>query len=153
VDPGDHRFRFVRGDGAETAVEAVVPEGAKRQLVVATFPAPTVVVTGAGMAPGAAAAPRSPGRAVGYVLAGVTAAAFATSAVAGVIGKEDLDGLQPCRPDCSASSVDATRRAMYTTDASLIVGVIGAGVTLWWWLRPGAPRVMGLTAEALEVRF
>jgi hypothetical protein len=151
VDPGDHRFRFVRGDGEEAVVRATVPEGAKRQLVVATFPARPGAVTAT--APAAAAPPPSPGRATGFVLAGVTAAAFATSAVFGVLGKEDLDALQPCRPDCSPSSVDATRRAMYTTDVSLILGVIGAGVTLWWWLRPGAPRVVGLTPEAVEVRF
>lgn len=137
VDPGQRRFRFVRGEAdVEHAVE--IAAGEKRRAIRVQLP---------GDAGSAAASGASDGEVRGgvptasWVLGGVGVLGVAGFAVFALDGRAQKSKLDECRPGCSPDDVDRARRSFLIGDILLAVGVSAlAGATVVYATRPDEPQ-------------
>jgi hypothetical protein len=122
LDPGPHRFAF-SDRGRTIALEALVREGEKNRRIDARFPAEPVAAPPARPLTGA------------WIAAGVAAAAVASFAVFGTWAVLDRSSLRDsCFPQCAHDDVQAVHTHAAIADVSLVIGVLGAGLSAWLFL-------------------
>lgn len=138
VDPGPHTFRFIVPGTADVTLRAIVVEGARRQEVIATFPAQTA-------APSTSPAPEhasSASRTLAYVLGGTGLAGLAAGALlAGLAAMYQSREVAACSGTLGRCGNVGTASDDYGTagtladasTASLVAGaaLLGAGAVFW----------------------
>jgi hypothetical protein len=137
VNPGSHRFAFVRPDGSRTSVTALVLEGVKGRAIVGRF----------GAAAGAAAEAQRPKAAssrktLAYVLGGAGVVALGAFGYFALSGKSELDDLRAgCAPSCSDAQASSVSAKYLLADISLVAaaGLLGSGAYLYF-SAPSGPR-------------
>lgn len=142
IDPGEHDFRFERGDDARD-VHAVVREGERNRSIQVQF------VESARPAPPpprpagepAAKVETRPIPLVSYVLAataGVALGSFSYFALRGRSQQADLE--QRCAPNCPLDEARAMRAKFLAADVSLAVAAASlGGATYFYVTRPPLP--------------
>jgi hypothetical protein len=71
------------------------------------------------------------------LVGGAAVAAFGVSAWLGITGRNDLSGLNgSCAPYCSDEGVNFVKRELYASDIVLGLGIVGAAVSAYLFLRP-----------------
>jgi hypothetical protein len=182
VDPGTHTLRFAAPDGALFEQSIVIREGEKGRAVTVNFPrgapveprpepsrtasspaatsgnpgAPNTTAFPPGTGPGAAPPATGGGPpTAAYVLAGVSAAAFASLAYFGVKFAVDLDHLRStCGASCPADQTDPVHLEEHLADISLGVAVVAGAVATWLFLSshpsPGASRGVGVAVVPIQ---
>ena len=149
LDPGPHRFRFDRRDGAHALTVVTIEEGARLQRVVASFPGPVE--------------PRSRLQ-LARVAGGVGLAAVATGAVFGELANSrhhreqaDCPSAASC-PDPAGAQRAYESATTYGTTSTVAVavggGLLATGLVLWLAQRARRPPVLALapTTTGLAVR-
>lgn len=149
VDPGEHTFRYETDGFPPVEDRVVVHAGEKSRVLTVQFGTPAAPQTGGaptgGTAPatgGGGEAPPSGGGGIptsAWVFGGIAVAAFATEAYFGISGLSDRSNLengcgktQP--PSCAQSDVDSVRTKFTIADIALAVGVVGAGLSAYFFL-------------------
>jgi hypothetical protein len=135
LDPGTHVVRIERA-GDETLEQTITVVQGERDRVL-RFVLHAVPVRAAPIPP----APEPPRAQVSYtpaaIVGGVAVLALGTSAWLGVSGRSDLSALRgSCAPSCTDVEVDPVRRKLIASDVLLGVGLVAAGVSLYFVLRP-----------------
>jgi hypothetical protein len=159
LDPGVHKFVFLRSGYPDVVDQAVLHEGEKNRPVLATYPSPKA----AGGAPsGADAGVSRPVPAAAWVSSGISVAGFALFATFGALGLSERNS-DHCNTGCDQSQKSDVDVKYTVADVGLGVGVVALGVAAWqFFARPSAPpstsavRVSptrGGGAAAWETRF
>lgn len=144
VEPGEHVFRFERGDGTSIELKVLVVEGEKNRKVVADF-ATLVPKPPPGGGDSAPVAPHEPKKipVLAYVAGGIGlagAGGFAFFALTGKSAEKDL--ASSCNPNCSNERLRPVKRDYLFADISLAVGIVGvvtAVILAWPALTDSAP--------------
>ncbi len=140
VDLGEHTFKF-ESDGEVKEEKAVIAAGQKLRNISVTFGA--AAAEGAGAATSAttpaAGEPRSASAAPALVVGGIGVVALGAFALFGIQGKNDVDDLQRCKPNCREEDVDSARTKLIIADISLGVGIVALGVATYMFLT--RPRI------------
>jgi hypothetical protein len=149
VDSGEHTFRFEAKDGTVKEEKVLIRAAEKGRPILATLGA---------AAPVRDAPPEQKEQEAGsiapiVVLGGVGALALGSFAYFGITGKNDVDDLQLCKPNCRQDDVDSARTKLIVADVSLGVGVVALGVAAYLLVtRPSGRATTGnlrLNAGAL----
>jgi hypothetical protein len=154
IDPGSHTVRVERdGDEVATVTLAVFQGQRDRIVQVSLRPLPGGAPSSPAVAsptppPPAPSSPPppdsgAPSARVTYVpaaiAAGVAVVALGTSAFLGLTGRSDLSDLRTtCAPNCSDDQVDPVRHRLLFSDVALGVGLLAAGVSVYFFARPPA---------------
>jgi hypothetical protein len=149
LNPGEHVFRVER-PGYEPMERRVVVVQGERDRVLrfamrALAPAPPARTA----PPPTTSGPRiRPTYWPAIVVAGASAATLGVAAWLGLTGRSDLSQLHgTCAPDCSDAQVDPVRRKLVASDVVLGVGLFGAALSAYLFMRPpsiaeeSSPRV------------
>jgi hypothetical protein len=148
VDSGEHTFRFEAKDGTVKEEKVLIRAAEKGRSILATF----------GGGPAKAAPPSEPKEKPGsiapiVVLGGVGVLALGGFAFFGITGKNDVDDLQGCKPNCRQDDVDSARTKLILADVSLGVGIVALGIATYLLVtRPSGHATTGnlrLNAGAL----
>lgn len=139
LDPGEHKFHFVRGNEKPFDVVAVLRAGDKNRAIAAKFGADPILVT-----------PGPPPLA--YVLTGVAVVGVGAFAVLGLAGKHQID-------ECTGGNVCADRSGHETAsvrdfvigDSALVVGLAAGAVATWLFLKRREPVLVYPDAAAALV--
>jgi hypothetical protein len=132
VDPGDHTFRFERGQEPPVETRVLVREGEKAQLVTVTL----------GVAPSAEAElpTRRPSVHAGPPVSSIVLGALGVTTLAsftyfGLSGRADyLDLEQSCAPGCTSAQVTPGRTKLIVADVSLGISVVSLGIAAYLWI-------------------
>ncbi|MDB5218169.1 MAG: uncharacterized protein JWO86_6096 [Myxococcaceae bacterium] len=141
VEPGEHVFRFERGDGKSIEQKVLVVEGEKNRKVVADFaslvPKP----------PPGDGHPVTPHEAkkipvLAYVAGGVGIVGLGGFALFALTGKgAEKDLASSCNPNCTNDQLSPVKRDYLFADISLVIGVVAAATAVilaWPALTDGA---------------
>jgi hypothetical protein len=132
LDPGKHTVSVVVA--GHTYVETIVLRIRERNRVI------TLAAAAVPMPTDPSAVEENSGRAIGWGLAGMSAAAFASFAYFGTTGTQRADSLRAtCAPDCTNAQVKDARDKLWKADASLGLAVGVGAVATWLLLRPATP--------------
>jgi hypothetical protein len=140
LDPGPHKFVFVRTGHAEIVDQAVLHEGEKNREVVATYPSP--VSSKLENEPRAPLPLSRPVPVLVWVAGGVSVAAFAVFGTFGALGVSERSA-DHCGPPsgCPQSEKSVVDTKFIVADVGLGVGVVALGVAAWqFFARPSIPR-------------
>lgn len=136
LDPGAHVFRVERAGGPPVERSFTVYEGERDRMLRIAAP------------PGAVQPPRPPppyetpptrpppaserpSIVPAAVVGGLSVAVLVTSAVLGLTGRQQLDGLRStCAPACTDDQVNPVRTRLVLSDVTLGVGLVGAAVAV-----------------------
>jgi hypothetical protein len=153
LDPGPHRFVFIRTGTADIAENALLREGEKNREISATFgtaatppaaPSPmTAMLTG--VPPRIEAAAQRPVPFSTWIVGGIGVAglaSFATFAGLG-IGQRASDG---CASGCTQSQSNSVQLKFHVADASLGVAVVALGVATGIYLARPSRAAAGTAA-------
>jgi hypothetical protein len=135
IDPGEHTFRFQRGDGAAVEQRVTIREGERARLLSVTLDRPAVApprteagVQDSGREP--AATPRP--SVAAYVIGAFGLVALGSFAYFGISGRADyLDLEHSCSPHCSSAQVAPGRNKLIVADISLGVSVLALGTAAY----------------------
>ncbi len=151
VDPGAHSVRYEAQGSAPVVAHVVIRAGEKNRILAVQFTdharGPRVAgealpdaAAERGQLQGGARARRTP--LLAWAFGGLAAAGFASEAYFGISGmaqrSRDL-AAGGCAPRCGSSEVGAIQTNFAIADVSLGVGVVSAGLAVYFFLRPGAP--------------
>jgi hypothetical protein len=137
LDPGSHVFRVERAGGPPVERLFTVYEGERdRMLRIAVPPVPAE--PSRAVPPAYAVRPAPPAPAgerpsiiPAAVVGGLSVAVLVTSAVLGLTGRQQLDGLRSsCAPACTDDQVNPVRTRLVLSDVTLGVGLVGAAVAV-----------------------
>jgi hypothetical protein len=138
IDPGAHRVEF-EADGFTPHPERVeMRQGAARELdvVLDEVPAPTKEPS-----PAASSSARDPEvrplvqpSIIPWIAGGTAAVGLLGFTYFGLSAHSLASTLDRCAPRCNPADVQTLRTRAYLADGLLGVGLIGAGVTAWWFL-------------------
>jgi hypothetical protein len=126
LDPGEHTFRVTDRDGRAVERREVVVEGVKNRILTMTLPALT---------------PSSPAEhsdatsipVASYLLGGAGLIGFGSFAFFGLRGSSRQTTLEEqCGPTCPRERGDPIRRDYLVADISLGVGLLAAGLSVWF---------------------
>jgi hypothetical protein len=142
IDPGRHKMRYEKADGAVVEEEILVGEGTKNREVSVVFPGPlkpaVVVAPIAPEAPAAGSSSKGPSTTntvVGIVFAGIGAAALGTALALDVTTTSDVDSLRssPCAKTatCSQSTVNSDQLKYDMAGVGLGVGIAAVGAAVY----------------------
>jgi hypothetical protein len=137
VDPGEHRVRCVRSDGAEAEQTLLVGSGERGVSVRCTFPEPQrrEVLLRHDPPPPKAGSRIGPGVVALGATSVVAMGVFTYFALTGLSKERDLE--QTCGPRCAPSDADGVRSRYLVADVSLVVGIASfAAAALWYALTP-----------------
>jgi hypothetical protein len=157
VDPGERLFRYEADGLAPVEERVVVRTGEKNRVLKVRF--------SAGLLP-PAAAPAAPGPGerrgsfrpplASWVFTGTAVAAFASEAYFGIAGlnqrNDDLSGPGKCAPACSPSERSSIETKFAVADVSLGVGVVSAGLAVYFFVRSLAHASTGEASLDLTPR-
>lgn len=138
VNPGSHRFVFVRDDGERATVTALILEGVKGRELMGRFGA-RALSSSESDRPAAVPSNR---KTLAYVLGGAGVAALGAFGYFALSGKSTLDDLrESCAPSCSDSQSRSVSTKYLLADISLIAaaGLLGSGAYLYF-TAPSGPR-------------
>ena len=134
LDPGPHDVEVRAPSEAPVRLRIVVHEGEKQRVVPVVFPGASSGSSSGSSSRQPTAETRSPITPWVYVTGGVAAAGlvgFAVLGLSALAGHDALeDGCARTR-SCTDDQIDANRARFWMTDASLLVGLVGAGLTGW----------------------
>ncbi len=140
VDSGEHTFKFESKDGSVKEERVLIRAAEKARPIIATFPGAAAPEKekekdklpddGGGNGKEGSIVPA-------LVVGGIGVVALGSFAVFGIGGKNDVDDLQKCKPNCAESDVDSARTKLIIADISLGVGVVALGVAAYmYFTRP-----------------
>jgi hypothetical protein len=140
VDTGEHTFTFETKDGLVKEERILVRAAEKARPIIVTLERITTS-SGAGSATppeqGGAQETRAGSLVPSLVLGGVGVLALGSFALFGISGKNDVDDLQKCKPNCAESDVDSARTKLIIADISLGAGILAlAGAAILYLTRP-----------------
>jgi len=139
VDPGPHRIRAEAPGFLAAEVPLLAHQGEHDRPVKISLQA----AAQAGGSPWGGTSSRSGSPALPILIPGAVGGAglgvFATFGLWGYFGSPGYQSLHACEGHCSASDVDTVRTRFLVSDVGLFVGVAGAAVATFFWLRRG-PR-------------
>jgi len=156
LDPGNHVFRIEAANSPPVAVEQVIREGKKLQLVRIELPSrqpkkALVPIAAVPERPASSGEPRRPVPWTVYATAGVgiaAAAGFTFFAISGASSKSDLE---PCKPECSSSEISDVRTRFIAADVLLGVSVLAFGAATYLFFT--RPTVSAPARSAAVVTF
>ncbi|MDB4935273.1 MAG: uncharacterized protein JWP87_2245 [Labilithrix sp.] len=131
VEPGEHVFRFERGDGKAIEQHVLVVEGEKNRKVVADFAtlAPKPPVHDGPPARGTDEPKKIP--VLAYVAGGVAIAAIGSFTFFALSGKgAEKDLVSSCSPNCTDDALSPVKRDYLIADVSLVIGVVAAAAAV-----------------------
>lgn len=139
VDSGEHTFKFESKDGAVKEERVLVRAAEKARPIIATFPSAADAIGDNNKGGGSGAGDKGPTTAAtgrgsvvpALVVGGIGVAALGSFAVFGIGGKNAVDDLQKCKPNCPEADVDSARTKLIIADISLGVGVVALGVAAY----------------------
>jgi hypothetical protein len=138
VDSGEHTFKFESKDGAVKEERVLVRAAEKARPIIATFggAATNDKDKSAGELEGGVDTASGGGGSIVPVaiVGGLGVIALGSFAVFGIGGKNDVDGLQKCKPTCKEEDVDSARTKLIIADISLGIGVVALGVAAYMFL-------------------
>jgi hypothetical protein len=143
VNPGSHRFAFVRPDGTRASLTALILEGVKARELIGRF-GPGADTPAPAQAPTAVSGRKT----LAYVLGGAGVLALGAFGYFALSGKSELDDLRAsCAPSCSASQASSVSAKYLLADISLVAaaGLLGSGAYLYFTAPsgPGAQQAFG----------
>lgn len=164
LDPGVHAFRVERPNGPpveksfsvyqgerDRVVRLTVPSGpAAPAPVAATVPNAQTVAPGPVLpvSSGSSAPREAPSYVLAGVVAGVSVASLAVSGYLGLTGRQELSDLRTsCAPTCSDSQVDPVKTRLTLSDATLGVGLVGAALAVYLFVRTASERAAPASAH------
>lgn len=142
VDAGEHTFTFETKDGVVKEERVLVRAAEKARPIIVTFEGITTSTGGGGgssIPPEQGGGPetREGSLVPSLVLGGVGVLALGSFAIFGISGKNDVDDLQKCKPNCAESDVDSARTKLIIADISLGAGIVAlAGAAFFYFTRP-----------------
>jgi hypothetical protein len=152
VDPGAHSVRYEARGFAPVVEHVVIRAGEKNRILGVQFTdnaraphmagdaADAAAAEAQGQRQGGARARRTP--LLAWAFGGLAAVGFASEGYFGISGmaqrSRDL-AAGGCAPRCGSSEVSAIQTNFAIADVSLGVGVVSAGLAIYFFLRPGAP--------------
>lgn len=144
VDPGEHTFRYETDGFPAVEEHVVIHAGEKSRVLTVQFGTPAAPQTGGGPPAGNGAAGGEATTAGGggsmtsaWVFGGIAVAAFATEAYFGISGLSDRSNLENgCGKSqtCAQSDVDSVRTKFTVADIALAVGLVSAGLSVYFFL-------------------
>ena len=163
LDPGAHVFRVERANAPPVERSVTVYQGERDRLLRITVPAGAVAAPPPSVpTPSAASVPPSPGAAraapgdrpsytLAAVVTGVSVASFVASGYLGLTGRQQLSDLRTsCAPSCTDAQVDPVRTRLTLSDATLGVGIVGAALAAYLFVRTASERSAASSAH-LEI--
>jgi hypothetical protein len=164
VDPGEHTLRFEAPGFAAVDEHLVIHAAEKNRSVNVRLtsnvpPAPGTEPGSGGGHPGAnevgevptTAQVRAP-RPLGWVFAGVAAAAFASETYFGIAGlSQRSEDLTHCAPHCAPAEKSSIQTKFVIADVALAVGVVSTGVAVYFFLRHRSPRRVPAVATSVDL--
>jgi hypothetical protein len=143
VDSGEHTFRFETADGTVKEERVLIRAAEKARPIIVTFEGAVPVVGGGGSGgttgpdQGGGTETREGSIVPSLVLGGVGVLALGSFVIFGISGKNDVDDLQRCKPNCAESDVDSARTKLIIADISLGASVVAlAGAAFLYFTRP-----------------
>lgn len=142
VDPGDHAFRYETDGFPPVEDRVVIHSGEKSRVLTVQFGTPAAP-GGASATGGAAPSGEAPKGGAGgslssaWVFAGIAVVAFGTEAYFGLSGLSDRSNLENgCgkTQTCNPSDVDSVRTKFTVADIALAVGIVSAGLSVYFFL-------------------
>jgi hypothetical protein len=135
ADSGEHTIKFERADGSAAKEEKYLIRAAdKARQITVTVPGGN---TGSQDGDGNAQTSSSGGEGSivpPIVVGGIGVLALGSFAIFGMGGKNDVDDLQKCKPNCDADKVDSARTKLIIADISLGVGIVALGVAAYMFI-------------------
>jgi hypothetical protein len=161
LDPGAHVFRLERADAPPVERAVTIYQGERDRVLriplptqpplspaggAATAPSSNPSPANAGSAPPPASSPpasvgagehaSSASYALPVVVAGLSVASFVAAGYLGVTGRQQLSDLRTsCAPTCSDAQVDPVKTRLTLSDAALGVGIVGAALATYLFVR------------------
>lgn len=152
INPGSHKFQFVKSDGTMSETRVLILEGVKRREIIAHFgetaitPARQPVADVAPHDVGTKSETKNAGRTLAYVLAGGGVAALASFgyfALSGRSRQRDLE--RSCSPNCTDSQVRAVSDRYLVADLSLLAATGLFGVSAYVYFTVPTESKTGVT--------
>jgi hypothetical protein len=133
VDPGSHRLEFEANGFSprQERVEMRQPGVQEMTIVLDELPVVATPQVSKGSGP-------LEGSAVLWIAGGTAVTGLLGFTYFGVRARSLASTLDSCAPHCNPADVQTLRTRAYLADGFLGVGIIGAGVTAWWLLRPAS---------------
>jgi hypothetical protein len=145
LDPGPHKFVFVRSGHPDIVDQAVLHEGEKNREVVATYPS----LASSKLEDEPRARLSRPVPVLVWVAGGVSVAAFAVFGTFGALGVSERSA-DHCAPPvgCPSSEKSEVDTKFIVADVALGVGVVALGVTAWqFFARRSIPQQSGAVVD------
>ena len=160
IDPGRHKMRYEKADGAVVEEDILVGEGTHNREVSVVFPA-TSQAAAAAVPPSAAATSGSKGPSTGNTVAGSVFAVVGAGALAGALGLDlattssvNADkAANGCAGHCSASTVNGYQLDYDLAGVMLGVGVVAVGVAVYVFLAHPFGTPQNTTSHAGKATF
>jgi hypothetical protein len=136
LDPGAHSFRVVGSNRPPVEETFTIYQGEHDRLIRIALPAQPEPPPSPARPKDLYVASAPPARARGsivpsFVVAGLSVATLAASAILGVTGRQELSGLRAtCAPACTDSQVDPVRTRLTASDVTLVVGLVGSALAV-----------------------
>ena len=146
IDPGPHRFSWLRDEGSNVDEQFLVREGEHNRVL--SLRAPTVTV--GPPPPTAASEPRSPGP-LPWIVGGTGVALATVGGIFWAIGLNDRSTLSStCATShtCAQSDVEASQSKLVIGDVLLGVGLVAILGAVYLSLRPGAAAPAAATTSS-----
>jgi hypothetical protein len=151
LNPGLHRFVFVRAGHADVVDEAVLHEGEKNREVVATYPSPSVPSPDAGVGKAPSSEFSRPVPLSAWVAGSVTVAGLAVFGTFGALGLAARNEYG-CASGCTQAQKSEVDTKYTVADVGLGVGVVALGVAAWqFFARPTVPRTSAVRFDLRSV--
>ena len=158
LDPGAHVFRLERPGVAPIEKSYTLYLGERDRVLRITVPgglpaparpAAATATTASSPAKVAVPPPSPPSYVPAAVIAGVSVVAFGVSAYLGWTGRQQLSDLRTsCAPICTDAEVDPVKTRLTLSDVSLGVGIVGAALATYLFVRAATDRPATSTAHA-----
>ncbi len=154
VDAGEHTFTFETKDGAVKEERVLIRAAEKARPIIVTFEGAAPSAIGGGTPPPEQSdhqVAREGSIVPSLVLGGVGVLALGSFAIFGISGKNDVDDLQKCKPNCAESDVDSARTKLIIADISLGAGIVAlAGAAFLYFTRPKVSTNVQTGASSLH---
>jgi hypothetical protein len=159
LDPGAHVLRIERANAPPVERSVTVYQGERDRVLRITVTAPSgaaaaaVPPSSSAAVPSAASASDSarrepPSYVLPAIVTGVSVASLAASAYLGLTGRQELSDLRTsCAPTCSDAQVDPVRTRLTLSDAALGVGLVGAALAVYLFVRTASERNLAASAH------
>ena len=161
IDPGRHKMRYEKADGAFLEEEILVGEGSKNRGVSVVFPA--VATSGGATGSGGSSAAQGPKTATTFNtamaggLAVVGAGILVTALYLDLSATSDINALKAskCAPHCDASRVSADELDYDLAGVGVGLGIVAVGVAVYVFVAHpfGTPAAAASGTQALAPSF